>query len=451
MSIHEPLSHFCDNEDLRFYLINCGSGLMHLIIFPDETVMLFDCNVTNDQEEEIIGFLEKHIPLRYDSDSGKEEQYIDVFVNSHRDEDHYRGLKKINNRFKIKSIWDSGQSGQSTTSNDYNYYMYLRRELKKKSTDNLLVPTPTDSVFKSFGEADIYCLAAEADFEESTEVSYKLESAAKIQHTNSMVLLVVFKGRKLLLTGDSDWKSWKEQIVSNFSDKDINYEDTDILIASHHGSRSFFTDEECIDVESYPDTTYIESIEMISPVITLISCADYEYKNYHLPNKEAMDLYKQFTSGGIQQIHTTHKEGTLCGFIDKFGNFGVVPYRFKKRMPAGDKRFYLKCCKVKDNIATVIQSGSEVEIGYQLKFSIIGLGDIINTTDKIDVWWQVCNVGMESDYEHKEIYYKAKDEADEKYAFSRELSYKGKHLLRCRVINKQKRFDGTLVFVVEGV
>lgn len=66
---------------------------------------------------------------------------------------------------------------------------------------------------------------------------------AKIQHTNSMVLLIVYAGRKILLTGDSDWKSWKEKIVPNFSKYSINYENTDILVASHHGSRSFFTDE----------------------------------------------------------------------------------------------------------------------------------------------------------------------------------------------------------------
>ena len=84
------------------------------------------------------------------------------------------------------------------------------------------------------------------------------------------------------MTGDSDWKSWKEQKVSNFSEIVPNYENTDILIASHHGSRSFFTDEETIDLEQYPDTTYIKSIELINPIITLISCADYNYKNYHL-------------------------------------------------------------------------------------------------------------------------------------------------------------------------
>jgi len=451
MSVKEPLSYFCDENNLRFYLINCGSGLMHLIVFPDETVMLFDCNITNDNEEYILNFLENHIPEKYNIETETYEKYIDVFVNSHRDEDHYHGLKKVNNNHKIKSIWDSGQSGESTASDDYNYYMNLRRTLKKKSNDNLLVPIPTDSMFQSFGEADIYCLAAEANFVESTNESPILEFAAKIQHTNSMVLLIVYSGRRILLTGDSDWKSWKEQIAPNFVDKEVNYENTDILIASHHGSRSFFTDEETIDLNTFPDTTYIESISHINPVITLISCANYEYKNYHLPNKEAMELYEQYTSQGKQQIHTTYKHGTLCGFIDESGNYGVIPYRYRNKMPAGDKKFFIKAYKVKDGVSTEIKSGSEVEVGYHLKFSVFGLGDIINKKDTIEIYWQVCNVGLDSDYEHKEIYYKGEDEDDEKYSFSRELSYKGIHLLRCRIINNAKKFDGTLVFIVRGV
>lgn len=444
----EPLKWFVDESDFRFYLIKCGSGLMHLIIFPNNTVMLFDCNVTNENEEEIINFLDRHIPAKYDKDSKKEEKFIDIFVNSHRDEDHYRGLKKINEKFKIKSIWDSGQSGENTDSADYNYYMYLRRELKKKSEDNLVVPTPSNAILKTIDTVDIYCLAAEADFVYQDETKI-LEHAAKIQHTNSMVLLMVYSGRKLLLTGDSDWKSWKEQIVSNFAEIVPNYENTDILIASHHGSRSFFTDEETIDLEEYPDTTYIESIELINPIITLISCG--EYKTYHHPNEEAMELYEKYTSGRKDQIHTTQEKGNLCGYIDKDGNFGVIPERFKNRMPLGDRKFYLKAHKKVNDEWIEIKSGEKINVNTSVKFSLIGIGDVLNSHDSINIWWEVCNNGIDEYCEHKEVYKKGKSENDDRYSFSREVVYKGKHLLRCRVKNSTKHFDGTVVFLVEGV
>lgn len=65
--------------------------------------------------------------------------------------------------------------------------------------------------------------------------------------------------------------------------------------------------------------------------------------------------------------------------------------------------------------------------------------------------WEVCNNGVDYDCKHKEVYYKGKNEDDDKYSFSRDVAYKGKHLLRCSVINKTKLFYGTVVFIVEGV
>ena len=46
----EPLSFYKANDGIKFYLVNCGSGLTHLIVFPDDTVMLFDCNLIDDAE-----------------------------------------------------------------------------------------------------------------------------------------------------------------------------------------------------------------------------------------------------------------------------------------------------------------------------------------------------------------------------------------------------------------
>lgn len=221
------------------------------------------------------------------------------------------------------------------------------------------------------------------------------------------------------------------------------------MIASHHGSRSFFTDKETIDLEKYPDTTYIESIELINPIITLISCGD--YNTYHHPNEEAMELYEKYTSEGGDQIHTTHEKGNLCGYIDKDGNFGVIPERFKNRMPVGDRKFYLKAHKKVNDKWIEIKSGEKINVNTSVKFSLIGIGDVLNSHDNINIWWEVCNNGIDEYCEHKEVYKKRKNENDDRCSFWREVVYKGKQLLRCRVKNSTKCFDGTIVFLVEGV
>ena len=443
--MQQPLFFYEEKEYIQFYLIDCQSGLMNLLIFPDDTVMLFDCNVTENNEDEILNFLKYKIPKRYKRETNEYVQEIDIFVNSHRDLDHLRGLKKINEKYKIKSIWDSGQSGANTDNADYNYYMYLRRKLKEENEKNLFVPIPSNIRIKSIGNADIYCLAAEEDFKEN--YINEVRQSTKIQHTNSMVLLITYAGRKILLTGDSDWKSWKEKIIPNFKDKIVNYENTDILVASHHGSRSFFTDEanEHIDEEENPDTTYLESIQLINPVVTLISCGDYE--EYHHPNKEAMMIYKKWTSN--EQVYTTKNLGTICAIINDNGTFTVVPNRFYTKTNGNHQGFNIKCGRLENGELKNVNSGDEINVGCSLKFSIYSWGDILN--DSTSIYWEVSNGGKAHDFEHQEIYRKGNEEKTEKYRFERELSYIGTHLLRCRIINPKKNYDETKIFVVKGI
>ena len=445
--MQQPLSFYEETPYMQFYLIDCQSGLMNLIIFPDDTVMLFDCNVTDSNEQEILNFLSYKIPKKYKKETNEFVQEIDIFVNSHRDLDHLRGLKKINEKFKIRSIWDSGQTGANTDNADYNYYMYLRRKLKEENSENLFVPTPSNIKIRSIGNADIYCLAAEEDFQENYINEVRAE--VKIQHTNSMVLLINYAERKILLTGDSDWKSWKEKIVPNFKDQLINYENTDILVASHHGSRSFFTDEanEHIDEEANPETTYLESIQLINPVITLISCGD--YSEYHHPNEEAMELYKKWSSN--EQVYTTKKLGTICGIINSNGNFTIVPNRFYTKDNKNHQGFEIKCSKIEAGEIMAVNSEDKIKVGCKLKFSIYSWGDIINNNDNISIYWEVSNSGIDDDFEHQEIYYKGNEEKTEKYKFNRDLVYKGTHLLRCRIRNYNKKFDETKIFVVKGI
>ena len=262
-----PLAYYTDdcNDNLLFHLLDVGEGLMCLIIFPDESTMLFDCNVTKDNENEVIKYLEKQIPFRWDEEKEEQAQWIDVFVNSHRDDDHYRGLSKVNAKFPIKSIWDSGQTGATTQSNDYLYYMALRRAIRKNhGEDAVIVPKPSAYPLATVSGAEVYCLNSslsysdEARFLTFARFMALVESRAiqegKIQHTNSIVLSIRYNGRNLLLTGDSDYLAWRDRIVPNF--KETGLLKTNILVASHHGSRSFFTDENQNDIIDPEENAY---------------------------------------------------------------------------------------------------------------------------------------------------------------------------------------------------
>lgn len=69
---------------------------------------------------------------------------------------------------------------------------------------------------------------------------------------------------------------------------------------------------------------------------------------------------------------------------------------------------------------------------------------------KVRVVWEVSNGGIGTHSSHQEIYFKGRAEDNNMFTFSRDLSYYGTHLLRCKISNARK---GTItrIFKVVGV
>lgn len=454
-----PIAYYTDDEqeNLFFHLMDVDEGLMCLVIFPDETTMLFDCNVTDDKEEEVLKYLGWQIPFRLDEETEELAQWIDIFVNSHRDDDHYRGLSKVHDKFPIRSIWDSGQTGATTQSSHYQYYMRLRRSIREKyGEDAVIVPKPSRYALRTFGNAYVYCMNSSLDYSDEVRsltmksflefVEKGILKEGKIQHTNSIVLSINYKDRVLLLPGDSDYLAWRDKIMPNF--KDTGLLKTNILVASHHGSRSFFTNEtqnDNIDPEENPETTYIDHIYKIAPSITLIPCGD--YASAHHPNEEALKIYEENTANN--QVYTTCKRWTFAGFIDKDGAWTIAPSRFYRKSNIR-RNFKIKCMCSYNGGQYEGSSGDVFSLGSLLYFSVQSSFGILDPIDKVSIIWEVSNGGIGADHEHQEIYYKGKDEGSPKQNFEREVSYHGTHLLRCYVNNKKKKIRATQIFVVKG-
>lgn len=445
-------TYYDSHENFRYSIIDVGSGLMILCIFPNSDVLLFDCNVTVENSENILNYLEDIIPSRWDVDANSYSQWIDIFVNSHRDLDHIRGLKTIADQFRIKEIWDSGQSGVTTDSKDYEYYMGLRRTLRRKYGDDAVkIPIPSLHPIYKYSNFNVNCLNSTLDFSQ-TETFYTSaflktqleegiidEEKVKEQHTNSLVLSIEYNKFRMLICGDSDWFAWKENIVPNFKNSVLL--DSDILIASHHGSRSFFTseDNEHIDIEENPDSTYLDALNYIKPHMTLISCGD--YSEYHHPNKEALVLYRSHSSH--DQVYTTNNRGTFEGLAIDKNNWAVIPCMFETTNP---KKFEI-LAKVNGNYIT---NGASLSKYSLINFSLKSLEHgFLEPSDSLHIKWNVCNSSKDLDISHHEIYDNNIEENNKPF-YSKYLEYSGQHLLRCYVYNPIKRKRATYIFKVQS-
>lgn len=256
---------------MEIHFIDVGCGNMTLLLFPEGTTYLYDCNVTDENEDAVLAYLSKAMGDR---------TAIDVFVCSHRHADHMRGLRKVHEEFPIGIIKDPGVAGTTTDSDEYLDYMKLRREIGSGVIEA--------KTFKELEGATIRWMNAADDSLSDTD-------------DQSVVMKVEYKGSSALLAGDTSFRPWKELMLPFYSDEKLQ---ADILLAAHHGSATFFDDPN--DEKNY----YVKHIKTISPDMTIISVGP----NVHgLPDDKAVELYEKYSNGSKNgnKAFTTEDKGNI--------------------------------------------------------------------------------------------------------------------------------------------
>ena len=252
---------------IRFVDVGCGN--MTLLQFPNGQTYLYDCNVTSDNATRVLGYVREALDQR---------PRIDTFICSHRDADHIRGIQRVHRHFPIGRIRDAGVPGTTTDSKEYQEYMFLRRKL--------LGPTIEAGKTRQIGSAVMrFMNAARHD---TTDVN-----------DQSIVIKVEFLGNSALLASDTTFFPWKRNIVSFYGDR----LQSNILLAAHHGSLSFFDDP---DDRFY----YTDHVEAIEPAMTIVSVGT----NPHgLPDSNAINLYKKHSTGSNRgsKVYRTDRKGSV--------------------------------------------------------------------------------------------------------------------------------------------
>ena len=248
------------------HILNVGFGSMALVIFPDSTIYVIDCNITRENQLAVLGYVSRII--------GRKKP-IDVFVNTHRDADHMRGISTLHKNHPIRTIRDNDVPGTTTTSAEYKNYMDLRRN--RYVTTSAVEPRK----YIDYGEARIQFLNSSwDDYDDPND--------------QSVVCKIDYKGSSILFTGDTSFRPWQEKILPFYKDSIAST----ILVASHHGSTSFFDDP------SNTEHWYVDHIRRIAPDISVVSVGN---NNHDLPNAEALALYEKYSEGSNKggKIFTT--------------------------------------------------------------------------------------------------------------------------------------------------
>ena len=259
----------------RVHFIDVGQGNMVLIQTDSSRNFVFDCNITDDNEDRVLDYVSGQIG---------EGKSLHAFICSHRDADHIRGVKRLHARFPIQAVWDSGIPGTTTDSREYRSYMELRRQVGNK-----IIKKKT---FKDYGRTRVRYLSASDD---------RLPDNANAQ---GIVIKVEQRNQAMdkiegssILPGDSDARTWRNGIMIDYAKRKLS---CNILMAAHHGSISFF------DEPNY----YTRHLAAIKPAMTVISVGPNSHGH---PNEAAMNLYRKYSTGSKQgnKIFRTDTKGTM--------------------------------------------------------------------------------------------------------------------------------------------
>jgi beta-lactamase superfamily II metal-dependent hydrolase len=258
---------------MDIYVLDVGFGNMAILLNPDGTRFVIDCNLTEDSKGDLLAFTEGVL--------GPGNQ-VDVFICTHRDADHMRGIIDLHDQHTIREIWDPDVPGTTPDAPEYQAYMRLRRSVKT------MVIEPRK--YYTQGTAKYRCLNGKwADYSDTNQQSV----VAKVEYKTP--------GCSVLFAGDTDYRPWKEKILQYYTESDLR---SSLLIAAHHGSVTFFDDPS--DANRY----YADHIKKINPDMTLISVGP----NQHgLPDKKAVELYEKYSSGSTKgnKVYTTQHQKNM--------------------------------------------------------------------------------------------------------------------------------------------
>lgn len=269
------------------------------------------------------------VNLLQDLFKGQSEGGLDYFVNTHPHLDHAGGLDEIQDAVEIRNVWHSGHDPGRNHCEAYDALQRLRKKVAEKGGEDRTL-TGTRAT-ERLGDA-VYNVLSPAQHVQDEIADEDAETRYRRIHEHCAVLRLGYgapEPKFVLITGDSDKCAWKEHITEYHGAGDENRLRSQVLSASHHGSRTFFK-----DCEDDPEP-YTRHMDFIEPEYVVISAPLQEESCHGHPHDDAVELYKKYVSedailhtgeGRVSFIYDIYANGTF--FINDDGGALAEKYGF---------------------------------------------------------------------------------------------------------------------------
>ena len=248
-----------DEHRRHVIYFNVLQGNSSLISLAEDQNILVDLHQTDDGVD-VLDYLKSVLP------ENNSKPYLSVFCVTHAHDDHILGCKQLLKDFLVGEIWypnyDRFQMEEGKQSKDYKA---LHKEIdrrRKANSDDIGDITKDLTAMMEFGD---FCGEEPEAFWVRVLSPYKKDEEDPDKDINDMsiVMNVTVSDYRFLYPGDSSDDTWCARIIPYMLKKD-EYKDwafAEVLLASHHGSHSFFDKdrEQCLKKPNNSDAmSYIQ-------------------------------------------------------------------------------------------------------------------------------------------------------------------------------------------------
>ncbi|NES88938.1 ComEC/Rec2 family competence protein [Okeania sp. SIO2B9] len=285
------------SDSLYVWFIDVGMGDATFVKFPDGTTMLIDFGST--KAEQIKGDILNFFQVLKDNKFITSVPFdIDYLFITHPDQDHYNLLQfLIKAGYSFKNIFFTGQHDdykakgkiEDKKGNKWNSFKdWLKDQENHRKAFQLNQPNGQKS-WQKHGDAEVHLLAANVANQ---------GKHTTLANNRSIVLMIEYKGQKILLAADATYITEKK-ILDNINSANGNLKGLDIsnaiLKLGHHGSARTSTSKEWV--------------ETVKPICLFISSerTGTQYgqggnaSGHRLPQQAAIDTVKQFAPNSLKK------------------------------------------------------------------------------------------------------------------------------------------------------
>jgi|GEM_PF-4733530 len=261
------------SRSITLFPVGCGNCTL---ICADDLRMVFDLHGADGKSS--YALMSPYLPER------DGVRYLDVLCISHGDRDHCEGFIEIKKeidagRLVIGTIWHSAfDRTNDTLAGDLpEDYLALEKELDRRrrvqnpAYGDLQIPlTAWDDEVRAFEG-----LNAPGDLSLRVLNPYLKDDGTEEWTVNDMCLVInlTISGLSVLFAADSSAAIWQERIFPHtLNDEDKrDWAKANILVASHHGSYTFFGEEREYVLKANPAPANYAALDAIEPDELVIS------------------------------------------------------------------------------------------------------------------------------------------------------------------------------------